>query len=175
MNKPLEDRIKDLERQLALKKAYLDVNFTFPKNSKLPDDVKEQVVNELKDACARLAEGMEDALPVMNGNSADFLSSEEIQVLKQLVQAAKGKLGKAAPVTQQQAPKQPEVKSQDLPEIKKAVLLTLDSVQPTIRNKMGSGETVYVKSYKDDQAFVMNRHGQGFYVPIEDLDFNLEQ
>lgn len=95
MQQSLESKLKKLELEIAIKNAYLTVQMTFPKGSKLPEEVKDQVIKELKNACASLAES------VSNGSSFDVTSSkltdEELLILKQIVSKVKiGTSGGAA-------------------------------------------------------------------------------
>jgi hypothetical protein len=168
MSKTLEERIKGLERELALKQAYLSVQFSFPKGSKLPDDVKEQVTEELKKACAQLAD---DKGVVVNHSSASSeFSEDEVSVLKQVVEAAKSKMSAVKP-PKMQGTVETAPKTDAIP--RNAILLTNDNIPANIRMKIGSNEAVFVKESSDGTSFVVTRDGMGFRVPTEDLDFNL--
>lgn len=173
MSQTLEDRIKELERKLAVKNAYLTVQFSFPKNSKIPDDVKEQVINELKNACTALAE--DETVAKDKDASIERLSDDDINILRQVAAAARGKIS-AAPQAQPAAP-QPK---QELPPktfdsatdgVKKAILLTLENVDSKVRNRVSSQEQVYVTSERDGYARVTTRKGLSISVPIEDLEY----
>ena len=177
MTQSLEDRIKDLERQLALKQAYLTVNFSFPKSNKLPDDVKEQVIAELKKACTQLADDKEETVAELNPNSVNHLTSEEVTLLKEFASVVKARTTSTpAPIAPSAVqPPAPEKKKMDsgTEGIKKAVLLTLEGVPASARNRVESGETVYVKSSDGETASIATKNGLIFKVPVDDLDFNV--
>ena len=170
MSQTLTEKIKDLERQLALKQAYLSVQFSFPKGNKLPDDVRSQVIQELKNACAQLAE---DEVPVGQSDAFLHLTQEEIKTLKDLASVAKSRLSKTStPAPANNVPVKHQVQ-EEYESVKEAILLTLENVPQSAKIKMGSNEKVFVKSQKDGTAFIVTQSGIGIRVPVEDLDFNL--
>lgn len=171
----LEEKIKLLERELALKNAYLSVQFSFPKMSKLPEDVRNQVVEELKKACAQLAEDKE-AAPTPTSAPTE-LTAEDLKILKELANTIKAKTARpAAPsptVTTAPAPVEAP-KPVPAGSVLKAVLLTLENVPKTIRNKVDPQSQVYVNKQENGRALVTTAKGNTFHIPVEDLDF-LEQ
>lgn len=172
MSQTLEDRIKDLERKLAVKNAYLTVQFSFPKTSKIPEDVKEQVINELKNACTALAEDETVAKDRPKDTSIERLSDEDIQVLRQVADAARGKLAArpAAPTVpkQEQAPK---TFDSAIEGVKKAMIMTLENVDAKLRNRIASQEIVYVTSEREGLARITTSKGLSINVPVEDLEY----
>jgi len=170
----LEDKIADLERLLALKKAYASVSFSFPKNSKLPDDVQQQVISELQAACAQLAENMEFSKSVPQDIS---LTREDFVILKQLINTVKnrtisGSTASSEPSTTNQLKENdPELKNN---EVRRAQILTLENVRKELRSKIDSNSLVYVRRVEDGRALVTAQSGVTFHVPVDDLDFNLE-
>ena len=171
MSDSLEDRIKDLERQLALKQAYLNVSFSFPKNSKIPEDVRSEVTAELKSICAGLAEGKEQTVAELNPNTSSYLTSEEISTLKSLAEVAKGRLTPAASRPQPIDPPKKVVDS-GVDGVKKARLLTLENLNVNVRSKIEPMEEVWVKSSNGEMATIATKKGIITKVPVEDLDFN---
>lgn len=173
MSQTLEEKIKDLERKLAVKNAYLTVQFSFPKNSKLPEDVKEQVINELKNACANLAEDETVSKDVEKSNISERLNDDEIRILRQVAAAAKGKVA-VQPVAPAPRPEQaPKTFDSATDGVKKAMLVTLENVDAKLRNKIASQEIVFVTSERDGYARITTQKGMSINVPVDDLDYNL--
>ncbi len=172
----IELKIKELEAQLATKQAYLSVQFSFPKGSKLSQKIKDQVRKELKKACTQLAEGT--SAFIGDAIIAGF-SEKELEVLKKIaaVYIDKEKTRPEPPakgqVTTEEDLQNGVVKSSKLAQ-QRAILLLLDNIDPTMRNKIESGGIVTVMEQRDGKVFVQDRRTQRFWVPLEDLDFNVE-
>ena len=171
----LEEKIQELEKKLALKQAYLSVNFTFPRGNRIPDEIKEQVTSELKNACAQLAEHEEYDIPVsvnLDGtpSQASNFTPEEVEVLK----------GVAASVFEKttdtgQSPKPQSKSRKDSISAKKARIIMLDSVDKTVRSKIEPQSEVKVIASGQGKHFVQTMDGAArrFWINTDDLDFNV--
>jgi hypothetical protein len=178
MQDTLEQRIARLERVLALKDAYSSVVVSFKKGSKLPEDVKQQVIDELSKACSQLAEHCESETP-LQVEPLNF-SSEEVKILKDL---AKTVIARSVPNTDHVKTikeSEPVTKSElkvSEPEIKRAVVITLDNVQKSLRNRLTPQALVYVKKQNEEGLSVVvdPNSGISFTIPTEDLEFQTEE
>lgn len=172
----LEQSIKALERKLALKNAYLAAQVSFPKGSKFPEDVKEEIIeifNSFKTAKASDQE-------VQNSTNSIF-SDEDITVLKMLISSVTSKTSVNAvsersignSVAPQKTPSAlPPVSREPSRQVQQeAKLLTLESVPAQFRNKIPSESKVFVMSIKDDRARISTEDGYSFQVLVEDLEF----
>jgi len=165
MGKTLEDQIKELERELALKNAYLSAVVSFPKNTKLPQDVQEEVVNTLKTFAVQKAEQKD----LSNQEVSLLFSEEEVAIIKQLISAVKNR-----PVAQATTPVITTERSNSSEESgKTARLLTTDGIAPTLRGRVAPEAQVVVRRVSGGRAVVMSEDGIVFQVPEEDLDFNI--
>jgi len=179
----LEDKISKLQRELALKNAFLAVSISFGKGNKFPADVQEQIVNELKDFCTKRAENLDAVIDV---ESEQKLSAEDVEILKMLADKVRNKTTTAAASAPQQAPvkKQPtsnkavfapadeSTSSADGPILgRKATLLSTESLHPSQRAKAHSGMEVFVNAVRPD-GFVNLRTKEGyqFNVPLDDVE-----
>lgn len=147
---------------------------SFGKGNKFPADVQEQVVNELKEFCAKRAENL-DAIPEQEFSS---LSAEDLSILKSLAEAVKKKTGavkKASEVTS-------KVKFGPSDEIavptqngnllgRKAILTSTENLHPSQRAKAHSGMEVFINMVRPD-GFVnlKTKEGYQFNVPKEDVE-----
>lgn len=163
----IEQRIKDLERLLALKNAYQSATITFPKGIKLPDDVREEVVNKIKEYTLAMAEGQE-AVPAAPTASSPF-SETEITALKGLAEAV---LSKAKPQTTVNGTNQIKPASpQTIESITQyATVLTTDSVEKSMRSKVASEDKVLVVKKDEQYAIVRTTAGAQFRILLEDLE-----
>lgn len=189
MNQSLEEKLKSLERKIAVKNAYLTVQFSFPKGNKIPADVKEQVENELKNACAMLAD---DAHQDVASKQSERLTDDEIVILRQVVDSIRSKTGSSSlsipavqketapsPEAPEAAPKHPVSKKTfdaSVDGVKKATILTLENVDPKYRSRINPEESVFVSSIREDgyARISVQRTGLSINVPVEDLDFNVK-
>ena len=179
----LQDKIKELEHKLAIKQAYLSLNFTFPRGNKIPQDIKDLVTNNLKNAAAKYANDEE----VEYANTG--FSSEEITILKGIVNRVVEKQSAAITETYPAAltphadttlvvntrPIQsvtkkltPEEKFDSSP--KKVNIMTLDNVDPTVRSKISRDDQVRVVGSNKDMFCVEDRKGNKFWIPREDVE-----
>lgn len=160
----LEQQIKDLERQLALKKAYLSLKVNLPKT--VPEDIKVEIEAAITAFCAQKANGTVQA-DVQNAtqnvaNSNNQFTDQELAILKGVVQAALEKSGGKV------IKKAPE-KGKPLT----AMLMTTDSIPVDRRKLVESNAQVQIISYNDKEAcFTFNKNR--FVVPLEDLQFEQE-
>lgn len=183
----LEDQIKELEKKLELKRAYLDVNISFPKGNKLSQEIKDEVIKLIKETCNRAAEGKSqvasEALP---------FSEDEVTILKQVVAQVKTAAGKSPTSTSSKAVFGPEVpdataNSNKFGEMVRssiktratqntAQLLLLDNLDRSLKDKVESGAIVKVLAKRDENTmFVEANNGIRFNIPTEDLDFNYQE
>jgi len=179
MSESLQDQIKRLERELAVKNAYLSVQFSFPKMSKLPQEVKEQVMEELKKACTQLAEDKESN--VLKTPQASELTKDDVKILKDLITTLKNKttggtvVGKTTftnPNPQTLPKEDPSIpKVDNANSVLKAIILTLENVPKELRSKVDSNSTVYVKKSENGRSLVMTQKGATFHIPTDDLEF----
>jgi hypothetical protein len=167
MSETLEERIKKLEDQLTLKNAYLAVQITFPKGNKIPEEIKNQIVTQIKEVCAKLAEGTETQVSPTTGLP---FTEEEVKMLKNVVASIKAKTNM---VVNQPAPI-PVKKDMDsgVDGVQKATLITLESVPSQHRSKVSPMEVVFVTSIKDGKARISTKSGLSIPVSVEDLEFN---
>jgi hypothetical protein len=178
----LEDKIAELQRELALKNAFLTVTFSFGKSGKFPQEVQDQITKELREYCTKRAEKL-DTIP----EQAEVLSKEDVEILKQLSETIKKK--SQSPTVAKTATVQPtgpkvsdKVKfgpsNEDIPmgQInaiagRKAILLHTESIHPSQKAKASSGMEVLVNMVRPD-GFVNLRTKEGyqFNVPLEDIE-----
>ncbi len=174
----LENKIKELQKQLAIKNAYLNVDIKFKKGVQIPQDVKKLVTEELTKACAQLAEGVDYEA---SANTTD-LTDEDVVLLKELANKLRSKVNKKAPVSNGNGANSHKV-AQEESEISKAIkkvtankarLMLLDNIDPEIRRKLEPNSLVKIIGKRGDTNLVEDENKNRFLVPIEDLDFNLE-
>jgi len=171
----IEKKIEELQKQLAIKTAYLSVEIKFKKGVTIPQDVKDLVTDELLKACAQLAEGVESFTPTNNSSN---LASDEIHLLKQVAELFKSKL-KNKTLIQQTEPVNniSGTVSGAIRKLgkKRAEIITLDSVQPAnLRKKVPSQSIVEIVGYEENRA-IADFKGTRFFIDKEDLNFNLEE
>jgi len=174
MGKTLEDQIKELERELALKSAYLSAVVSFPKNTKLPQDVQEEVVNTLKTFAVQKAEQKD----LSNQEVSLLFSEEEVAIIKQLISAVKNRPAAQASGLESHRQVATQVTtntrlSSNEESGKTARLLTTDGIAPTLRGRVAPEARVVVRKVSGGRAIVMSEDGIVFQVPEEDLDFNI--
>lgn len=167
-----EDKIKELEKQLELKKAFLDVRVSFGKGRKYSKEVQDKVNQYVKEACTKAAEGSE--------TTSKGFSEEEISILKKMVTSIKEKANQPTTVSvSAEASTMSNTVSDTLKKINsqnQALILTLDNIDRTIRNRIQPQSVVRVIGKRDENlAFVENSQGVRFNIPFDDLDFNTQQ
>lgn len=161
----LEQQIKELERKLALKKAYLSVDIKLPKGT--PDELRLEIEQAVKSFCSNQAN---DVPQNSQANGSSFVGSPfndmEIAALKELAAAVTGQKS-ATPQSAQAAaiPKKPDAAKPLM-----AILMTTDSIPAERRKLIASNERVQVVSYNDQEVCFMYQKNR-FVVPIEDVEF----
>lgn len=176
----IEKKIEELQRQLAVKTAYLTVKVSFGQVGKsLPEDVKTEVINKLQEICASLAEGEE--LKADNSNTG--LTAQEIEILKQisakvLNPTTKATAKVAPPPIPQPNPKakfgSPTELTPNPMVTDKAVLITLSNIDATLRSKVAPQSEVQIMDRREDQLFVQDPNGRRFWVPSDDVEITHE-
>lgn len=166
----LDDKIKELEKKLAIKQAYLNASISFPKGKNIPADVKKIVTDKIRAACAALAEEQE-----IEGSSSNLFTPEEVQALKSIAKVYTDKATvnhapqKHEPTSEEDLSNGKAV-SQKATKMDRAKLLLLDGVDPTMRKKIEPQAEVVIIETKEDKAFVQDRRANRFWVPVEDLE-----
>lgn len=145
----LEDRIKELQKKLDLKKAYENVQISF-KNNKFPKEVTKEVEESVKTFCEMMSEKIdknhEEPSPVQESKTTSKLS----EVKKSNEEAQK---------------KEPL----------KATLMTTDNLPLEMRKLITSMSEVQVVNMNDEKASIQFETKQGIKrtaVPVEDLQVN---
>lgn len=166
----LEQRIKKLEDQLALKRAYLNVIVDFNEGVKVSKTIKTKIAKVIKEFCTSMAENIENGTQTVE--PAPALTDEDVQVLKQIADKVLGKL-KPAPQELREAVKKVRDKSKKkvAPKPKMATLLTRDSLSKDLKSKIDSEEVLKVVKHDDKQASVISKEGYRFVVPMDDIEF----
>jgi hypothetical protein len=167
----LQQKIKDLERKLSLKQAFQNVTVSFPKNLKIPNDVKEEVIAKIKELASALAEGQEQE--TSSSISTSVFSETEITALKGLADAVLSKASNPK-ASSQTIPviKAPDITAPPLPKGEFATILITDNIERTLRSRISSEETVEVVKKDNEYAIAMTSKGIRFRIPLEDLEFN---
>ncbi len=181
----VQDKIAELERQVARKKALVNAKITLPKDT--PEDVKIEVTAAIQEALLKLADSEA-------GTSIETFTSEEITVLKLLANRALTK-----PATPKAAAPQSnttvvvsesgEVNMGDkiLGKIEKnpqpegdyvgreAEIISLDAVPVRQRGKVRSMEKCKVMEQRADGLLhILTISGVRFNVSPDDLNFDIE-
>lgn len=182
MSRNLEDEIKSLERKLAIKNAYLTVEFKFPKNSKIPEEVQNLVIAELKQSALNLSMDPEEKDKASEG--IERLSDEDVKILRQVAQTIKNKSSQPEiPQTSTQAIKVAPQKERPPAPTKTfdssihgtriATIVSLESIEPRYRSKVSPEERVNVISMAEDGfARIAAKSGSILRIHSDDLDFN---
>jgi hypothetical protein len=175
----LESKIQQLEREVALKKAYQSVQISFPKSAKLPEDVTQEVTQRLRDVAQKLALGTAD-----KGDDTPTtldLTSEEIQVLKMLAQSALKKTKITLPATTvadesasqvMQAPAEPK----PVQEPRKGKIQLTENIRGEAKRYAVIDDEVYVPNPETVDAHGMvsaihTRRGGSMKIPLDDIAF----
>lgn len=183
MSRNLEDEIKNLERKLAIKNAYLTVEFKFPKGTKIPEEIQTLVTSELRQAALDLSKDPEDKDKASEG--IERLSDEDIKILRQVAQTIKSKssqpevLGNAIPAATAAAPRKERSPApgktfdSSIHGTRIATVISLESIEPRYRSKVSPEERVNVISMAEDgYARIAVKSGSILRISSEDLDFN---
>ena len=173
----VQDEIKELERELELKKAYLNVKVTFGQSyKKFSKEVREEVEAKIKAYANQLASDGSDKV-------AASLTQEELTILKSLVKSIKNKNKKSTePVTKpsegtippRRAPKMQEITENVNKSYGRGVqaeLLLLDNVPAEQRRSVESGSKIHILDEKEDRVFVedFSEKRNRFWIPKEDI------
>lgn len=174
----IELKIKELEKQLELKRAYLDASVSFSKGSKFSQEVKDEVIRVVKETCAKAAEGKPTAEPV--SQIASPFTEQEVAILKEMTAKLLARANKAVPAPNAPAEsRMSSLVSQGLRNIQAqnmAQILMLDGIDRTLRDKVESGAIVRVIGKKDAATvLVEDVTGLRFHMPLDDLDFNYQK
>ncbi len=174
----IEAKIEELQRQLAVKTAYLGVKISFGNDLKhLPADVKEEVISKLNGIAVKLAEGVEEVLE--QESEMAQLTPQEVSTLKLMADKILNANTAPKPIPGVHDPRanpapiqaQPVVPPQ--PQVKRAEIMTTGSIDPTVRSKVDSQSVVTIVSLQGDNAFVQDTKYNRFWIPVEDLNFNI--
>lgn len=165
----LQEQIQELEKRLALKKAYLSVKISFGKGNKIPQEIRDIVTNKIQEVCTKFAN--DEEFECENNPEVEF-SNEERAVLKELSSRVlqkqqKSEPIKAKPVVEKAAPAVSEVFDSSP---KKGILVVLDNIDPTVRNKIAPQSEVRVVGSNNEMYFVESRTGIRFWIPKDDLE-----
>lgn len=163
----IAQRIKELEKKLAIQKAYLDARVSFSDDIKKSLDESELnlIATKIKEFCLVQSEGAVQEAETIEKTS-DF-TADEIKVLKMVAEAALVTSSKPAsavakavetPAAPPQAPKT-------------AILMSLESIPVDRRKFANSNERVRIVNMNDTEAVIMTKTDHRFVVPIEDLEF----
>jgi len=183
----LESTISELERQLALKKAYQAVKFTLPKGT--PEDVAAEVQTKLREWSEALAlSGEQQVSSSFNYGEAESkllasFTAEQLEALKLIADATLAKTkGNANPVPAAPAAQGPtpggasvhQPKSSGSP--RKAKILVTENVRGEGKRVANVDDEVYVPNPEkvDDHGMVSATHmrrGIMLKIPVDDLDF----
>lgn len=174
----LETRIKELQRKLAIQKAYLSIRIELDDESLSSLDAIDQVAIEssIRNFCVSQSEAVDSP----EEKHESLFTPEEITALKMFAQAAlsKGATGTSSndvkandTVTAGKAVlKEESVKVFDKAKPLMAILLTTESVPTDRRKLVNSNDLVTVVKYNDKEAVIRNKADYTFVVPIEDLE-----
>lgn len=94
----LEQRIKELERQLFLKKAYQSVNISFSKGNNIPKEVKDEVKDAIKIFCEHMAtklDQVEEEKPKATQIAKKANPRNKPTTLNEVIESAKNVQGEA--------------------------------------------------------------------------------
>ncbi len=174
----VQDKIAELERQVARKKALVNAKISLPKDT--PDDVKAEVNAAITEALLRLASD-ETSQPAQ-----DF-TPDEVKILKLLANRAQSKT--SAPqanttnVVKQSAvdgekvlgkvEKSPPISGQFVG--REAEIMSLDAIPVRQRGKIGPMEKVKIIEEREDGLLhVLTAGGVRFNIQPEELNFDIE-
>lgn len=163
----LSDKIKELERQLELQKAYSSVQVSFGRGNKFSDEIKDKITKEIQDQCANLAKGIEspDSGPV-KASLAGF-SDAEVEALKMLAQAA---------LSRSKTSKQPKslteaaavAKSKEEPLM--VTVLTTENVPRELRTHVSSSTDYLVVKMDDENVVIRTPKHKTILLPKQDVE-----
>lgn len=180
----LESSISELERQLALKKAYQAAKITLPKGT--PEDVATEVQTKLRELAEGLA--MSQEKHAVGSVSTDF-SPEQLEALKLLADAtiARSKGGTPPPASSVPG-SAPDEKKGASPggasthqasfggRARKAKIVTAENIRGEARKYAAPDDEIYVANSEkvDDHGMVSATHmrkGMMMKIPVDDLEY----
>lgn len=166
----IEAKIKELETQLEVKKAWLAVNVSFGRGNKISDEIKEAIVEQIMEYCHGRAENLENASAQ---GFLDAFTNTEIETLKALAAAAANRkpTQKAATVN---TPQRQEIIPQPLaPKNPEAPLMLevirTDNIPYPESDSITVGEKVHVVGFKDEHVIIKTKEGKQFGILRECL------
>lgn len=177
----LKDKIKELEHKLAIKQAYLSLSFTFPRGNKIPQDIKDLIVHNLKEYATKLANDEESNINV-NTVEEEF-SVEERKILKDIVARVlekqktpdqeKIEVTKEGTLTVTKIKTEvkkltPEEKFDAAP--KKASIITVDNIDASVKSKVDRTQEVRIIGSDSKMYCVQDRKGIQFWIPKDDVE-----
>jgi hypothetical protein len=180
----VQDKIAELERQVARKKALVNAKINLPKDT--PEDVKLEVTAVIQGALLKLAES-----DSATSGSSEIFTAEEITVLKLLANRALTK--PAAPASKPEYKPLAQSSSAELGDKvhgkieknpaqvegsylgREAEIMTLDAVPVRQRGKVQAMEKCKVMEVRPDgYLHILTIGGVRFNVLPEDLNFDIE-
>jgi hypothetical protein len=164
----VQEKIAELERQIARKKALVNAKITLPKDT--PEDVKNEVSAAITEALMRLASEDEGS------QNSEAFTAEEIKILKLLAHRAQAKS-----TTPQATVSKPTNKPDKVQPVtgsyvgRQAEIISLDAVPFYQRNSVDPMERVLVlEELPGGLLFVTTKRGVRFSIQPEDLNFDVE-
>jgi hypothetical protein len=175
----VQDRIAELEREVARKKALVNAKITLPKDT--PEAVKTEVMAEITEALLKLA-----ANEQIESQSA--FTEEEVKVLKLLANRAQGKSATTTSPSDAVKADAPAKEEKVLGKIEKnpvptagsykgleAEIVDLSGVPVSQRGKVASMDRCLVMDERDDGlVHVITRSGVRFNIDPQFLNFDIE-
>ena len=175
----VQDRIAELEREVARKKALVNAKITLPKDT--PEAVKTEVMAAITEALLKLA-----ANEQVQTQSA--FTDEEVKVLKILANRAQGKSSTTTVTSNVVKTDAPAKEEKALGKIEKtptptagsykgqeAEIVDLEGVPISQRGKVASMDKCMVMDERDDGlVHVMTRSGVRFNIDPQFLNFDIE-
>jgi len=140
----LEQRIKYLERKLALKKAYETVSVSFGRGNKLSEEIRKEVTESVKQFCEAMA------------NKIDKTEQSTAAISKTL-----------------DTPKEIQETPIKLNEPIIATLMTTDSLSQEMKKKISSMTEVKVMSLNDTHASVVTNDKFHYRLNVPKADIEL--
>lgn len=175
----VQDKIAELEREVARKKALVNAKITLPKDT--PDDVKAEVQAAITEALLKIASS-EDS------QTSEIFTEDEVKVLKLLANRAQSKASTTTVVKEQPASTTNVVKTDKaLGKIDKNItpepgglkgheveIIDLDAVPVAQRGKVSSMEKCMIMEEREDGlVHVLTRGGVRFNIDPQFLNFDL--
>jgi hypothetical protein len=178
----VQDKIAELEREVARKKALVNAKIVLPKDT--PDDVKAEVTAVITEALLKLASSGEDS------KGSEIFTEDEIRVLKLLATRAQTKSATSAQQTQNNAPtvtNSLEIGEKILGKVDKnpvskgeyvgreAEIISLDAVPVRQRGKVESMEKCKVIEEREDgYLHILTMGGVRFNIMPDNLNFDIQ-